>query len=130
MEGKLRYKKHNAENPYAFLFDDMLVLCSKEPGTTQYHRKKVIYFNNITAMSVVDLDAESDSSSHQPNGHQEKRKSGGFFSTKSEIGRDSIELRVTKEDDGKLVEKVYRCVCKFSSAVVHKHTSSAIAACY
>jgi len=79
-----------------------------------YYRKKVIMFQNIMSMSVEDLDVDNNSAeaaaSSPPNLHLERRKSGGFFSTKSEIGRETIELKVTKDKDGKLIDKAYRCV--------------------
>ena len=82
----------------------MLLLCSKDPSTNTYHRKKIINFDD-DVVSIIAIDLEETESS------AEKRKSGGIFSSKSDSTREPIiELKVERQEEDKRVETSYKYV--------------------
>lgn len=65
-EGRLRFKKmltSNLDNPWAFLFSDMLMLCSKDQSEDIYIVKKIIPFESSSAVTISDLESETDNES-------------------------------------------------------------------
>eukprot|EP01122_Echinamoeba_exundans_P014060 TRINITY_DN6292_c0_g1_i1.p1 TRINITY_DN6292_c0_g1~~TRINITY_DN6292_c0_g1_i1.p1 ORF type:complete len:804 (+),score=122.41 TRINITY_DN6292_c0_g1_i1:181-2592(+) len=62
-EGRLRFKKmltSNLDNPWAFLFSDMLMLCSKDPSEDAYLVKKIIPLDPGTSVSFSDFEEVDD----------------------------------------------------------------------
>jgi hypothetical protein len=65
-EGRLRFKKmltSNLDNPWAFLFSDMLMLCSKDPSEDVYLVKKIIPLDASTSVSFADFEDADDAES-------------------------------------------------------------------
>jgi hypothetical protein len=116
MEGALKSKKFNPEAPVAFLFDDMLLLCSKVISSGKYAVKKVIPFDTATSLKFLDLEAETGDGSTlgSSSGASAFKR---FFS--GDLSKDTVCLSVEKPgEDGKTELKEYRFVVS-SACVLH-----------